>query len=340
MRFLKYTILALFILGAILSYIAYQWIYSPNMAITDSTFVQIPRESNFEDVLQILDRENILKNRSSFTRVAQLMKYPNRIQSGNYKIEKDFNNRSLVGRLRSGDQAPVKLTINSVRLLENLAGAISKVIEPDSMRLLEQLKDPKFLTQEGYTVENVMSLFIPNTYELWWDTDFNSLIKRMKKEHQIFWEKKERLKRLEKLEMTKEEVYTLASIIEKETLVAGEKPRMAGVYMNRLKRGMKLQADPTVVFANKQFDLKRVLNKHLEFDSPYNTYVYEGLPPGPICMPNINSIDAVLNYEDHRYLYFCAKPDNSGLHDFAKSLIEHNRNAKNYWRYLNKNKIK
>jgi len=185
-----------------------------------------------------------------------------------------------------------------------------------------------------------LSLFIPNTYEFWWDSSANEIINRMAKENRKFWEAKNRSKKAEALGLDKKQVYTLASIVEKETQANSEKERIAGVYLNRLKRGMLLQADPTVVFAVNQFDLKRVLNKHLEFDSPYNTYKNKGLPPGPIYMPGIRSIDAVLNAEKHNYLYFCAKPDDSGTHAFATNLIGHNKNAQRYWNWLRKNGIR
>ena len=183
-----------------------------------------------------------------------------------------------------------------------------------------------------------MTLFIPNTYELFWNTSPKKLVERMATEHDKFYDKL-RKEKMKALELSSEEVYTLASIVQKETLVSAEKPRVAGVYINRLKRGQLLQADPTVVFASGEFGLRRVLNKHLAIDSPYNTYKYEGLPPGPIAMPDITTIDAVLNYEKHKYLYFCASPDNSGKHLFAKTLVQHNRNADKYRAYLNKRRI-
>ena len=191
---------------------------------------------------------------------------------------------------------------------------------------------------ERYTKENLLSLFIPNSYEFYWNTTPKKLFERFKREHKIFFNST-RKKKLKELGLSEEEVYTLASIVQKETLVNEEKPRVAGVYINRLKRGQLLQADPTVVFASGDFEIRRVLNKHLAIDSPYNTYKYEGLPPGPICMPDVSSIDAVLNYEKHRYLYFCASTDNSGRHQFAKTLIEHNNNANKYRAYLNKQRI-
>ena len=185
----------------------------------------------------------------------------------------------------------------------------------------------------------MMSIFIPNTYQVYWNISPTELIDRMKKESDKFWSDKNRMDKLAKLEMTKEEVYTLASIVEKETNYVPEKATVAGVYLNRLNKGIMLQADPTVVFANNDFKIRRVLNKHLEKDSPYNTYKYAGLPPGPIAIASISSIDAVLENKDHKFLYFCAVPDNSGQHAFAKTLSQHNANARKFQRWLNKQRI-
>ena len=219
-----------------------------------------------------------------------------------------------------------------------MAGFFSHRLEPDSSELLSYFLSDKVLKLNDKTEENILTLFIPNTYELFWNTSPKRLVERMATEHDKFYDKL-RKEKMKALELSSEEVYTLASIVQKETLVSAEKPRVAGVYINRLKRGQLLQADPTVVFASGEFGLRRVLNKHLAIDSPYNTYKYEGLPPGPIAMPDITTIDAVLNYEKHKYLYFCASPDNSGKHLFAKTLVQHNRNADKYRAYLNKRRI-
>ena len=194
------------------------------------------------------------------------------------------------------------------------------------------------MNKYGVNLSTVLTLFIPNTYQVYWNSSPESILSRFVSEKDKFYTSAKK-KKLKKLDLSADEVYTLASIVQKETLVNEEKPRVAGVYINRLKRGQLLQADPTVVFANQDFTIKRVLNRHLEIDSPYNTYKYAGLPPGPICMPDVSSIDAVLNYEKHKYLYFCASPDNSGKHQFARTLIEHNKNADRYRAYLNKLRI-
>jgi len=228
------------------------------------------------------------------------------------------------------------MTINNVRLQEELAGKISGYVEPDSLTVLSKMKDPEFCRQYGLDTHTIMSLFIPNTYQVYWNTNVDKLFGKMAEEHKIFWSKSDRSAKADGLGLSKEEVYTLASIVEKETQVNNEKPAVAGVYLNRLNNGMKLQADPTVVFAIREWDLKRVLLSHLTFDSPYNTYRNSGLPPGPICMPEISSIDAVLNAEQHDYLYFCAKPGGVGEHAFAVTFEEHLQLAKIYRQWVDK----
>jgi UPF0755 protein len=200
--------------------------------------------------------------------------------------------------------------------------------------------DQEVLSELGYTPENIMSLFIPNTYQVYWNTSPQNLLKRLQVENDAFWAKKNRREKAKSLGLSTQEVYTLASIVEKESLVMDEKPIIAGVYLNRLKKGMLLQADPTVVFAVGDFSIQRVLNKHLAIDSPYNTYKNVGLPPGPICMPSISSIDGVLNAEKHNYIFFCAKPNSGGRHAFANTLAGHNRNAAIYRNWLQANQIR
>ncbi len=342
MKWFLRLFIILVILAAIAGYWTYQNIFSENVTVNESNaLIQIPTSSSFDDVVKLLKEKNILKETSSFERVSGWMKYDKaEVPAGNYHLKNGWNNKTLISKLRSGDQEPIRLTLNNYRQINDMLGGVAKIIEPDSIELVNYLLNPKTLEEMGYDEQTILGLFIPNTYELWWNTSPEKFVERLKKENEKFWQAKDRTSKLEKIGLTKNEVYTLASIVEKETQANVEKPRIAGVYMNRLQRGMKLQADPTVVFANKKFDLRRVLNKHLEIDSPYNTYKYEGLPPGPIYMPGLASIDAVLNYETHKYLYFCAKTDNSGQHAFAKTLREHNRNAKNYWAYLRKNKIR
>ena len=330
-------ILLLLIGGVIAGYL-YLKIFSDNVEIPDSTaFIQIPTGTNLSELTDILEDKGLVKDLNSFQFVSKLMKFKT-VKPGRYQLKDGWNNRELVSILRSGRQTPINVTINNFRTLPDLCGFFGSKFEQDSISFLKFLQSTLTEKKNTYTKENQLTLFLPNSYEFYWNTSPQKLLERFTKEHDKFYNSK-RQKLLKKLNMTKEEVYTLASIVQKETLVNAEKPRVAGVYINRLNRGQLLQADPTVVFANGDFTIRRVLNKHLAKDSPYNTYKYEGLPPGPICMPDVSSIDAVLNYEKHKYLYFCASTDNSGRHQFAKTLKEHNRNANRYRAYLNKQRI-
>ena len=341
-RILFLLIGLIFFLGILIAYKAYHSIWSTNInRDSEIEFIEIASGSSFSDVYLKLRENQLLKDSISFRRVATLMNYDRaKVPSGRFNIETDWSNRALISALRSGIQAPVTLTFNNVRTTEELFGKISKQIEADSSSLLKIVEDFKFLEKNKYTRETVLSAFIPNSYEVYWNITPNKLIEKLLDEHHSFWNSNGRMEKLESIGLTKTEAYTLASIVQKETNLNKEKPTMAGVYLNRLNRDIALQADPTVVFAVGQFDLKRVLNKHLAFDSPYNTYLYPGLPPGPICMPDISSIDAVLNAEKHSYLYFCAEPGYDGKHSFAETLRQHNQNANRYRRWLNQQGIR
>jgi len=339
-KWFKYGILIFVIILLIAAYLANMiWgANTPNQLEDDILFIE--NGSSVDQLADDLVSRKLIKNKTSFTTVARLMKYTDAgIKTGRYQINPGASNRELIKQLRIGRQAAVKLTFNNVRTIEELSGNISNQLQLDSLAILEFLSKDENLNTWNTDLDNVIHLFIPNTYEIYWNVSLHQLMQRMIKEHKAFWNDK-RTARLDELNMTQSEAYTLASIVQKETLKSDEKPRVAGVYINRLQRNIPLQADPTVVFAIKKFDLKRVLNKHLRYDSPFNTYIYEGLPPGPICMPDADAIDAVLDFEKHRYLYFCAKPDYSGYHNFAKNLIQHNKNAKQYHRWLNKQRIK
>lgn len=337
-RFLITTFIMLLLVGAAGAYYLYQNNYKGQLTPElDDPFVEIPKGADFETVTAMLLEKGLIDNESSFSQTAEYMKYKrDPMRSGRYEIKAGWTMVELIRQLRSGRQAPVNVVLNNARLLEDIAGKVSPFIEPDSSDIMATLTDDNYIDNLGYTPETLMSLFIPNTYEMYWDATSKDFIERMVREHKNFWNSKNRLSKAKKLELTPAEVYTLASIIERETLNNGEKPRMAGVYYNRLQKGMLLQADPTAVFATRDFTTTRVLNRHTQFDSPYNTYMYKGLPPGPISMASISSIDAVLNVEDHDYIYFCAKGDGSGLHNFAKTLAQHNRNAQIYKANLRK----
>ncbi len=250
-----------------------------------------------------------------------------------------MSNTQLVNRLRSGEQAPVSLIFNSIRTKQQLAGRIGKQLEADSVALLKLLNDKAFVKKLGFTADNILCLFIPNTYEFFWNTGPEQFISRMAKEYKRFWNE-DRTGKLEKIGLKQSEASILASIVEMESTKNDEKPIIAGVYINRLKKGIKLEADPTLIFALGDFTIQRVLNKDLQFDSPYNTYKYAGLPPGPISLPSIVSIDAVLSPVHHNYLFFCAKADLSGYHNFSATLQQHIRYAREYQAALNKMNIK
>ncbi len=343
-KFLRLILIIIVIgaaIAAIFGYPTYQAIYGTNVPDhLDNAFVNIPTGSDYEEVVQVLTKNGLIEDETSFRTAASLMQFDQRqtMRAGRFELQPGMNNRELIQMLRSGKQSPIRMTISYGRLPEDVAGKASKYIEADSVGILSLFENEDFLNQYEFTRETAISCIIPNTYEFFWNTDETGFWKRMVKEHKAFWNE-ERMAKAQKLDMTPEEIYTLASIVEGETNYNPEKRRVAGVYMNRLRIGMLLQADPTLKFATRDFEAKRVLNKHKEFDSPYNTYMYGGLPPGPIMLASITSIDAVLNHEKHDYLYFCAKPpkdinDKPKDHAFAKTLSQHNANAQRYYRYL------
>lgn len=335
-----FAILILLVVGGWFAHEKYNAIFEPNVSgEVSSHFLEVPTGTDYGTLKNLLYDQKIIIDSTSFDWVAQFMKYQT-VRAGRYKISQGWNNRRLVNFLKSGKQSTVKVVVNNERTVEEIAGKISKVLELDSLAIISTFLDTNLLKQNGYNEETFISLFIPNTYDFYWNTKPEDLLERMLKENDKFWSAKERRNKAADLQLTPEEIYTLASIVEKETNQNKEKPTIAGVYLNRLEKGILLQADPTVVFANNDFTIRRVLNKHLAKDSPYNTYLYAGLPPGPISTASIASIDAVLNHEDHDYIFFCAKPDNSGTHAFAKTLAGHNVNANKFRRWLSKRGIR
>jgi len=333
--------LTILTIGAILLAVTlFRYILKPNVRTenNDPVSIKIPTGSDFNDVKDILYKKGLIINRHSFEWVAGRKNYPGLIKPGHYIIKGPMSNNDLVNMLRSGAQAPVKVVFNNIRLKEELAGKISRQIEADSISLIQCWNDRQFLKSLNTTPEKVLMIFIPNTYEFWWTTDAYDFTRRMQKEFSDFWDG-ERTQKAALTRLSIPEIIILASIIEKETQKNDEKPAIAGVYLNRLRKDWPLQADPTVVFACGDFELKRVLTFHTKINSPYNTYIYGGLPPGPICIPSIASIDAVLNYQKHDYLFFCARADMSGYHAFSRTLAEHNRYAKAYQKALNERKI-
>lgn len=314
----------------------FQVLYSPNFLVQGQDRpILIPTGADFKKVQKIVYDDRYVNDLLSFSFLSKLMDYHKLIKPGLYVIEGDMTNLEVVRLLRSGNQTPVNVTFNNVRLLEELPEKITKNLEMTSEQFLKELSTPEIKEKYGFDSLTFISMFIPNTYQLYWNVSPEELIKRMHQEYERFWSDA-RKAQADSLGLSISEVVTLASIVGAEVAKSEESKRVAGVYVNRLKRGIPLQADPTLVFAAQDFTIKRVLNKHKQIDSPYNTYKNEGLPPGPINMPSVTTINAVLNYERHRYIYFCAKEDFSGYHNFATNLRTHNLNAAKYQRALNK----
>lgn len=298
--------------------------------------IPIAPGTNFEQVTQQLIDSGVVVNPLLFRFLGKQMQYDRYIKSGRFAIQSGWNTVELIRNLRMGANLPIRITINQARLVEELAGQVGAKFYFDSINLTRVLLADSTLASLDLDSNTLMSLFIPNTYEMYWNTTPEGFIQRMKKERDHFWNQSDRLKKAKLKGLSPEEVYTMASIVEKETLIFEEKKRMAGVYLNRIEQGIPLQADPTAVFARRDFETGRVTYYHTKFDNPYNTYLYTGLPPGPICMASIASIDAVLNAEDHDYLYFCALGDGSGKHSFATDLRGHSANVRIYQKNLKK----
>ncbi len=296
-------------------------------------------EVGYERMMDSLVKPH-MRHHLAFDLYAERLNLSHRIRSGRYELREGQCVVDVARMLKLGVQLPVEVTFNNIRLVENLAGRISTQIEADSLQIVSALRSNELARSVGLdSSAELISLFIPNTYEMWWSTTPEELIARMKRESDKFWTLEREAKR-KALKMSRVEVMTLASIVYEECSKVSELPRVAGVYVNRLRRGMKLQADPTVKYAVGDFSLKRVLTKHLSCDSPYNTYIYKGVPPSPISIPSIAAIDAVLNYEQHNYLYFCARAEMDGEHNFTASYSQHLKNAQRYSQELNRRRIR
>lgn len=317
-------------------------VYQPNISFSRDVaekYIYIPTDADFIDVVTILSENGLLINANSFEWLAKQKKYDTNIKPGRYKINRDLNNNELINLLRSGRQTPVKVRFNNLRTKEQLAGKISIQIEADSVSILDYITDIMFQKKLGLNDDNLVCIFLPNTYEFFWNTSAEEFVDRMLKEYSVFWNSK-RKEKAEYINLSSYEVSILASIVEKEQSIRiDERKKIAGLYLNRLRRGMRLESDPTLIFALGDFSIKRVLNKDKKVDSPYNTYMYLGLPPGPICIPSINAIDAVLNAESHDFIFMCAKEDFSGYHNFSKTYVKHLFNARKYHTALNKRRI-
>jgi len=317
----------------------YQVIYSPNFLVEkESAHLLIPKGASFEDVQRIVYDQKFVNDPISFGMLSKFMKYDQRVKPGKYLIEKNSNNVEVIRKLRSGDQVPVRITFNNSRLIEDVAEKITANIGLDESEFLTYVSNDAIAQKYGFDTETFRCMFIPNTYEVYWTISTEELVDRLYQEYKLFWNEQRRNKATE-LEMSPVEIGILASIVQAEVSHHDESPVVAGLYLNRIKKSMPLQADPTLVYASGDFTIKRVLNIHKEVDSPYNTYKYAGLPPGPINFPSIISIDAVLNYDKNNFLFMCAKEDFSGYHNFSASLRQHNINAKKYQQALNKAKL-
>ncbi|MGB0896404.1 MAG: endolytic transglycosylase MltG [Flavobacteriaceae bacterium] len=338
--YIKKILIGIALLGLVVcagfSYYVYNAIFTPNTAFNnDKAIVFINSTATFDDVVS--DLEPLLKDIETFKTVAQKKKYNANIKPGKYELKKGMNNNDIVNSLRVNNM-PVKVSFNNQETLQSLAGRVSTQIEADSIVLVNAFTDANFLKENGFNSATALGMYIANSYELFWNTSAEQFRDRMHKEYQRFWSE-ERVAKAKQIGLSKDEVLSLAAIVQKETVKIDERPRVAGVYMNRIKKKMLLQADPTVVYAVKLAtgkQLKRVLYEHLKFESDYNTYIHVGLPPGPITMPDISAIDAVLNYEKHEYYYFVANIKKIGYHQFAKTLSQHNRNAEAYRRWVSK----
>ncbi len=332
------VLLAIVIVVALFSLRRY--IFNPvlNIESGKTELLYIPTGADYDDVLLLLNSKNLLSDEQAFNMMASLMGYKSHVKSGCYELKPSMSARGLVQILRSGSQKPVKVTFNNVRTLESLAGQVSKYIESDSSSILNAMRNSDTLEGWGLSLNEAPSIYLPDSYELWWNVTPSSFVERMHDEYLRFWNDT-RLAKADSLSLSPIQVSILASIVEEESNKSDDQRKIASVYLNRLRIGMPLQACPTVKFALGNFSLRRITNADTQVDSPYNTYVHQGLPPGPIRIPSKKVIDAVLKADDTDYLFFCARPDGSGMHDFARTLAQHQRNANRYHNLLNKRKI-
>ena len=333
-------ILLSLVVGGGVFYYFYQQVFKPNVTANNGEKHElfIPTGAGYDEVKKLLKENNIVKDINAFDWVAHKMNYPNKIYPGRYLIRPKMNSRKLIQMLRSGKQVPFDVVINNIRTKDQLVGLVGSTLERDSIDLAGLLSSKGYLSEKGFTPDNVASMFISDTYKFNWNTSAEQFVDRMHGEYQKFWTDKRKSKAKEK-NLSPLEVITLASIVEEETKKTDEMDDVAGVYINRLRSDWPLQADPTLKFAIGDFTITRILEKDTHIDSPYNTYKHLGLPPGPIRIPSKKALEATLNATDHKYMFFCAKEDFSGYHNFAVTLAEHNINARKYQRELNKRKI-
>lgn len=316
----------------------YYYILYPQFHPAKTVYVYIDRNDTADSIYNKVKSKGHPGNLTGFRWMAKYRNLEKTIHTGRYAIRPGENVYHVYSRISRGYQEPVNLTISSVRSLDKLARNVASQLMIDSAEIATLLLDSAFQQKMGYDKETMACLFIPDTYYVYWNMSANDFFERMQKEHRKFWNN-ERLAKAQAIRMTPEEVCTLASIVEEETNNNAEKPVVAGLYINRLQKGMPLQADPTIKFALQDFGLRRITNENLQVASPYNTYVNTGLPPGPIRIPSPKGIDSVLNYAKHNYIYMCAKEDFSGTHNFASNYADHMANARKYWKALNERKI-
>lgn len=327
--------------GSVVGYYAYRGVYSSNVSlgIKEKTYFYIHTGADVQDVIDSLYHKGYIVNRNTFEWVLNQKNYANNIHPGKYLLKDDMSNNDLVNLLRSGEQVPVKVAFNNVRTLDEMADKVSHNLEFTKEELMNLLSSPEVYTKYGFNESTFATMFLPNTYEFYWNTSATDFIDRMASEYKQFWTE-ERKAKAKKAGLSQSEVSILASLVESEqNMKYDEQPTIAGLYINRIRKNMLLQCDPTVKFACQDLDAQRVTNAMLEKDSPYNTYKYPGLPPGPIRLPSIRTIKSVLNYEQHGYIYMCAKEDFSGYHNFAKTYNQHLVYARRYQRELNKRRI-
>ncbi len=324
----------LLIVAAVYAYSLYRQVNAPLLSGSDTHYLYIDTDDTADSVYAKLAPVSTEQGLKGLRWLCSRYDYASRVRTGRYAVEPGSRALEVFRKLRSGQQSPVMLTVPEVRTMDRMAGRLAQKLMLDSATIASALTDNDFCRSLDYDTTTIACLFVPNTYEVYWNTTLDALMARLKKEHDAFWTK-ERLQLAQNQGLTPNEVVTLASIIDEETANNAEKPLVAGMYLNRLKRGMLLQADPTVKYALGDFTLRRILNKHLEVDSPYNTYKYEGLPPGPIRVPSVKAVESVLHPAEHDFLYMCAKEDFSGTHNFARTLSEHMQNARRYQQALN-----
>ncbi len=331
------VLIVLLLAGGFYGMKLYTTYFAPNVR-AEQKYIYVRTGTDYNGFLHNLLESGILNNEASFKEAAGKMNLPNNLKPGRYAVKAGMNNRTLINKLKSGNQDAVKLKFQNIRKKENFAAYLAKNMEADSAAFMQVLDSAALIEKYGFNTENVYTMFIPNTYELYWNTNPLDFFQKMQQQYDKFWTA-ERKAKAAKLNLTPIQATILASIVDSEALYDKEMPTIAGLYLNRLNRGILLQADPTVIFANDDFTVKRVTNTLLAVNSKYNTYKYAGLPPGPIMMPSINAIDAVLNREVNNYIYMCAKEDFSGYHNFAETVVQHEINAKKYREALNKRKI-